>query len=220
MQQDKQGKCHPVVYFSATLTKAERNYDIFSLELYAIIQALCHWQALVAGSPETIIIHTNHANLQYWKEPHKILRRIMREVMELEEYNFKLVHIKGRENRRADMLSRWPSYNQGEEDNKGVVVLPEHLFVQTAHMITYEPEEPPLQDEAILCPWIQTHDLKKVKGEWWKGTKKVVTQGTEEKRRILQAYHDLPAYGPPWNQLNIWTGVQILLVAKFETRHV
>ena len=117
----------------------------------------------MAGSPEVIIIYMDHANLQYWKEPHKIPRRIAREVMELEEYNFKLVHIKGRENGRADALSRWPSYDQGGEDNDGVVVLPECLFVRMAHMITYEPEEPPLQNEAILRPWIQTHDLKKNK---------------------------------------------------------
>ena len=89
--------------------------------------------------------------------------------MELEEYNFKLVHIKGRGNGRADVLSRWPSYNQGEEDNEGVVVLPEHLFVRMAHTITYEPEEPPLQNETILRPWINSHNLKKIKGEWWKG---------------------------------------------------
>ena len=197
MQRDKQGKRHPVVYFSATLNEAERNYNIFSLELYAIVRALRHWRALVAGSPEVIIIYMDHANLQYWKEPHKIPRRITREVMELEEYNFKLVHIKGRENGRADALSRWPSYDQGGEDNDRVVVLPERLFVRTAHTITYEPEEPPLQNEATLRPWIQTHDLKKIKGEWWKGTRKVVTQGQEEKRKIFQAYHDLPAYGHP-----------------------
>ena len=154
MQRDQDGKRHPVAYFSATLTEAERNYDIFSLELYAIVRALRHWRAFVAGSPETIIIHTDHANLQYWREPHKVPRRIAREMMELEEYNFKLVHIKGRENGRADALSRWPSYDQGEEDNQGVVVLPDHLFVRTAHTITYEPEEPPQQNETILKPWI------------------------------------------------------------------
>ena len=82
MQWDKQGKYHPVAYFLATLTEAEQNYNIFSLELYTIIQVLHYWRALVAGSPETIIIHTDHANLQYWKEPHKIPRRIAREVME------------------------------------------------------------------------------------------------------------------------------------------
>ena len=197
MQRDQDGKRHPVAYFPATLTEAERNYDIFSLELYAIVRALRHWWAFVARSPETIIIYTDHANLQYWREPHKVPQRIAREMMELEEYNFKLVHIKGRENGRADALSRWPSYDQGEEDNQGVVVLPNHLFVRTAHTITYEPEEPPQQNEATLKPWINTHDLKKIKGEWWKGQRKVVTQGKSDKRKIIQAYHDLPAYGHP-----------------------
>ena len=136
MQRDPEGKRHPVAYFSATLTEVEQNYDIFSLELYAIVRALQHWRAFVARSPETIIIYTDHVNLQYWREPHKVPRRIACEMMESEEYNFKLVHIKGRENGRADALSRWPSYDQGEEDNEGVVVLPDHLFVRTAHTIT------------------------------------------------------------------------------------
>ena len=118
-------------------------------------------------------------------------------MMELEEYNFRLVHIKGRENGQADALSRWPSYDQGEEDNQGVVVLPDHLFIQIAHTTTYEPEDPPLQNKYILKPWINTHDLKKIKGEWWKGRGKVITQGTEDKRKIIQAYHDLLAYGHP-----------------------
>ena len=128
MQKDREGKRHPVAYFSATLTEAEQNYNIFSLELYAIVCILHHWRAFMAGSPEPIIIYTDHANLQYWREPHKVPRRIAHEMMELEEYHFKLVHIKGRENGQADALSRWPSYNQGGEDNEGVVVLPDHLF--------------------------------------------------------------------------------------------
>ena len=128
MQKDREGKRHPVAYFSATLTEAEQNYNIFSLELYAIVCTLHHWRAFMAGSPEPIIIYTDHANLQYWREPHKVPRRIAHEMMELEEYHFKLVHIKGRENGQADALSRWPSYDQGEEDNEGVVVLPDHLF--------------------------------------------------------------------------------------------
>ena len=40
MQKDKTGKRHPVAYFSSTLSKAERNYDIYTLELYAIVRAL------------------------------------------------------------------------------------------------------------------------------------------------------------------------------------
>ena len=37
MQQDETGKRHPVAYFSATLTEAECNYNIYELELYAIV---------------------------------------------------------------------------------------------------------------------------------------------------------------------------------------
>ena len=42
-----------------------------------------------------------------------------------------------------------------------------------------------------------THDLKKENGEWWKGKCKVITRNEEERRKIIQAYHNLPAYGHP-----------------------
>ena len=37
MQRDEKGKRHPVAYFSSTLNEAEQNYDIYTLELYAIV---------------------------------------------------------------------------------------------------------------------------------------------------------------------------------------
>ena len=51
-------------------------------------------------------VHGNGIKKKNWKEPQKINRRIAREVMELSEYNIKLKNIPGRENGRADMLSR------------------------------------------------------------------------------------------------------------------
>src|SRR5258708_35945528 len=48
--------------------------------------------------------------------------------MELMEYDFQLVHISGKKNRRADTLSRRPDYNQGDNDNKNLVVLPPQFF--------------------------------------------------------------------------------------------
>jgi hypothetical protein len=44
------------------------------------------------------------------------------------DYDFKLVHIAGAKNGRADVLSRRPDYDQGEKDNKKLVVLPENFF--------------------------------------------------------------------------------------------
>ena len=72
IQRDEKGKRHPIAYFSATLTDAERNYNIYELEFYAIVRALRHWRQFVTGSPHKIKVYTDHQNLQYWKQPHKI----------------------------------------------------------------------------------------------------------------------------------------------------
>ena len=49
------------------------------------------------------------------------------------EYDFELVHLSGTRNGRADTLSRWPDYNKGNEDNKKLVVLPDHFFPPVVH---------------------------------------------------------------------------------------
>ncbi len=36
-------KLHPLAYYSATLSPAERNYDIYERELLAVMKSLAHW---------------------------------------------------------------------------------------------------------------------------------------------------------------------------------
>ena len=129
LQKKDDGKRHPVGYYSATLNEAERNYNIYDLELLAIVKTLKHWRPLLAGSPHKIEVFSDHMNLKYWRDPQKISCRVAREVLELSEYDIEIHHIKGTSNGRADALSRRPDYDQGENDNKDVVVLPDHLFV-------------------------------------------------------------------------------------------
>jgi hypothetical protein len=105
LQKKTDGKKDPIAYYSKTLSTAERNYDVYDLELLAIVNALDHWRPYLAGSPHKIIIYLDHQNLLYWKEPHKISRRVAREVLMLSEYNFEIRHIKGTSNRHADALS-------------------------------------------------------------------------------------------------------------------
>ena len=59
-------------------------------------------------------------------------------MLELADYNMVLKHKLGKENKIADALSRRPDYDTGENDNKGVIVLPETLFAKTITV-----EEPP-----------------------------------------------------------------------------
>jgi hypothetical protein len=42
-QKGKDGKKHPIAFYSATAMEAECNYDIYDLELLANVKACRHW---------------------------------------------------------------------------------------------------------------------------------------------------------------------------------
>jgi hypothetical protein len=105
MQRQEDSKQHPVGFYSATLNDAERNYDIYDLKLLAIVRSLENWRTYLAGSPHKVVVFTDHMNLQYWRDPHKISQRVARQVLHLAEYDIELRHIPGKTNRCADALS-------------------------------------------------------------------------------------------------------------------
>ena len=96
--------------------------------MLAIMTALKDWRTYLLNTREIFEIWTDHANLQYFKEPRKVNRRQARWFTELADYNFTIHHIPGNKNTRADALSRQADYYQGENDNENVTLLPEHLF--------------------------------------------------------------------------------------------
>jgi hypothetical protein len=193
LQKKEDGKKHPIAYYSKTLSAAEQNYDVYDLELLAIVNALDHWRPYLAGSPHKIIIYSDHQNLLYWKEPHKISRRVAREVLMLSKYNFEIRHIKGTSNGRADALSRRPDYDQGHEDNQNVTVLPRQVFARAMEVLPNISS----QEESVLKPWIDPHQLKQHQGVWYKDGRQVVTRDTEDKCRIIRSHHDTPVHGHP-----------------------
>jgi hypothetical protein len=193
LQKKMDGKKHPITYYSKTLSAAERNYDVYNLELLAIVNALDHWRPYLAGSPHKIIIYSDHQNLLYWKDPHKISRRIAREVLMLSEYNFEIRHIKGTSNRHADALSQRPDYDQGQSDNQNVTILPEQIFARAIQVLP----NPLRQDESTLKPWIDPHQLKQHQGIWYKDGRTVITGDMQDKHEVISGYHDSPVYGHP-----------------------
>ncbi len=122
-------------------------------------------------------MYSDHLNLQYWRSPQKISCRVAREVLELSKYDFEICHIAGKMNGRADALSRRPDYDQGEDDNRDVVVLLDRLFIranmveqapQLIQLLTNEdtnPEDPIYkQNQDVLKPWVDAHQLKRLEG--------------------------------------------------------
>jgi hypothetical protein len=77
-------------YYSATLSPAEQNYKVFDRELLEIIRTLRHWSHLLRGTVLPILIWTDHRNLTYWIEPHKVGSCAATWQVELTQYNYKL----------------------------------------------------------------------------------------------------------------------------------
>ena len=190
LQRGTDNKKHLIAFYSQTLTDAKQNYSIKDLEFSAIIYALLHWHPFLTGSPHDIIIHTDHTNLQAWTQPQKISQRVAKLVQALEEFPIKLKHISGKSNGHADALSWWADYDQGDKDNENIIVLPKHIFIWALQTL-------PLQDERTLKPWVNTHNLIKIQGRWWKNNWEVVTASPLEQWEIISKYHDPPALGHP-----------------------
>src|SRR5712672_35847 len=73
-----------------------------------------------------VMVITDHANLQYYREPQKIGPRVNGYIVELADYNIQLVYKPGASN-KADELSQRPDMAP-EDEEELVIVLPDHLF--------------------------------------------------------------------------------------------
>ena len=119
---------HLIAFYSATFTPTKQNYDIYNRELLAVMKALYHRRPYLAWTKEPFTILMDHANLTYWKAPRKLDRRHACWHADLEEYDFKMIHIPGNTNGPADALSRPPGTDRGENNNQDVVMIPPHCI--------------------------------------------------------------------------------------------
>src|SRR5713101_7625535 len=73
----------------------------------------------------------DHKNLTYWKSPKKLTGRTARWHKKLQDYNFKILHIAGKNNTLADALSR-PCDDEREQGERQLSLLPESAFLNLA----------------------------------------------------------------------------------------
>jgi transposase InsO family protein len=104
-KQERNGKWHPIAYHSRKFTSAEENYDVHDKELLAIVVALEHWR-VYAESCSDLVIFSDHKNLVNFTTTKVLNRRQVRWSETLGQYKFKIVYTPGKDNGRADALSR------------------------------------------------------------------------------------------------------------------
>jgi hypothetical protein len=105
LQPNDDGLYVPCAFFSRKLNSTECNYEIYDKEMLAIIRSLDEWDAELRGLKE-FEVYTDHKNLEYFMTVRKLTERQMRWSLVLSRYNFRIVHVSGVNNGRADALSR------------------------------------------------------------------------------------------------------------------
>jgi hypothetical protein len=159
-----------VGFHSQTFNDAERNYDIHNREFLAVFRGLTHHCHLLLSSPFQVMVFTDHKNLEYYRHPRHINRRVARYIPQLADYNFKLVHFPGTAN-KADTFSRQPDYDNGQEDNDNILVLPPHLFARALTLSTIDDRTRAcqLKQPSLLKQWATTFPLKTIGDLYWYG---------------------------------------------------
>jgi RNase H-like domain found in reverse transcriptase len=122
-------KWHLITFYSKSLTPVERNYEIHSKEMLAIVRALDEWRHFLKGSKHWIEIRTDHMNLEYFCTARKLNRRQAHWSLYLSRFDFELHHRPGITMGKSDALSRRSDHGSGSDNNSDLVLLQPELFV-------------------------------------------------------------------------------------------
>src|SRR6266481_5770623 len=141
-QQQEDGLFHPIGFMSKSFSDTEWNYQIHDKEMLVIMRTLEEWRHFLEGSDQKFKIHTDHKNLSYFQEAHKLNCCQAQWSLYLSRFDFVLTHKLGRQMGRPDALSRWADHPRGVDDNVDLTLLtPEVFELRAMEAITLEGEE-------------------------------------------------------------------------------
>nr|GFA21040.1 reverse transcriptase domain-containing protein [Tanacetum cinerariifolium] len=94
----------PIHYTSKTMTQAETNYTTTKKEMLAVVYAFEKFRSYLIMNKSTV--YTDHSALKYLFTKKDAKARLLRWILLIQEFDFKVIDTKGAENYAADHLSR------------------------------------------------------------------------------------------------------------------
>nr|GEV80398.1 reverse transcriptase domain-containing protein [Tanacetum cinerariifolium] len=122
----------PIHYASKTMTDAESNYTTTEKEMLAVVYAFEKFRSYLIMNKS--IVHTDHSALKYLFAKKDAKARLLRWVLLLQEFDFKVLDTKGAENLTADHLSRLENPYENVLDPKEIN---ETFPLETLSMVTF-----------------------------------------------------------------------------------
>nr|GEY21476.1 reverse transcriptase domain-containing protein [Tanacetum cinerariifolium] len=108
----------PIHYASKTMTQAESNYTTTENEMLAVVYAFEKFRSYLIMNKS--IVYTDHSALKYLFSKKDAKARLLRWILLLQEFDFKVIDTKGAENYAADHLSRLKNPHENVFDPKGI----------------------------------------------------------------------------------------------------
>ena len=130
MQKDTNGDLHSCTYFSKTFSLAEWNYDIYDRELLAVILALSEWKHYLQETSHPVSVITDHKNLSYIKDPHKLSCRQAHWSLFLQDFHIEWIVTPGSQMGPADALSRKDNIDTSSNNHVSSIV-PDPVVINT-----------------------------------------------------------------------------------------
>ncbi|GKE59960.1 reverse transcriptase domain-containing protein [Tanacetum coccineum] len=121
----------PIHYASKTMTEAESNYTTTEKEMLAVVYAFEKFRSYLIMNKS--IVYTDHSALKYLFAKKDAKARLLRWVLLLQEFDFKVIDTKGAENYAADHLSRLENPYENVLDPKEIN---KNFPLETLNMVT------------------------------------------------------------------------------------
>nr|GEV27701.1 reverse transcriptase [Tanacetum cinerariifolium] len=128
----------PIHYASKTMTEAESNYTTIEKEMLAIVYALEKFRSYLIMNKS--IVYTDHSALKYLFAKKDAKARLLRWILLLQEFNFKVIDTKGAENYAVDHLSRLENPYENVFDPKEIN---ESFPLETISKLSYHDQSTP-----------------------------------------------------------------------------
>ncbi|GKF88713.1 reverse transcriptase domain-containing protein [Tanacetum coccineum] len=122
----------PIHYASKTMTEAESNYTTTEKEMLAVVYAFKKFRSYLIMNKS--VVYTDHSVLKYLFNKKDAKARLLRWVLLLQEFDFKVIDTKGDENYAADHLSHLENPYENVLDPKEIT---ETFPLETLNVLTF-----------------------------------------------------------------------------------
>ena len=203
-QEDEHGRRRPILFYSRKLLPAERNYTTADKEMLAIVQTFKKYRHMLQGTKFPVIVKSDHRNLRTFMTTKDLNARQARWAEELSSCDFKIEHIKGKENRVADALSRRADYrDEGQErpqqqmliEEDGALVINKQMKISTT--IHDEADEQLLKEIREETKKMETRNELETGEDGYKRFNGLIFVPKKVEEKLLTRYHSDAREGHP-----------------------